>query len=94
MNRRFYIKNRGACWSLSKEGYTKLLRDGAEDKTFDIDLPKYEARLIKKAPSTAKPIGIADFESEHYQEELEHFLKTGEQTGFNAANFVSIFFED
>ena len=92
MNRRFYVINLSGCWSLSKEVYVKLLRDGAGK--IDIDLSKYEARLIKKSPFTAKPIDIADFESEHYQEELEHFLKTGEQTGFNAADFVSIFFED
>jgi hypothetical protein len=94
MNRRFYVINMGACWSLSKDSYLKLLQSETQNKIQNLDLQKYEARTIKKLPTTAKPIDVTDFELAHYQLELEHFLKTGEQTGFNAADFISIFFDD
>jgi hypothetical protein len=94
MKRRFYVINMGACWSLSKDFYLKLLQNGVQNQIKDLDLQKYEARTIKKSPPKAKPIDVTDFELEHYQQELEHFLKTGEQTGFNAADFISVFFDD
>jgi hypothetical protein len=94
MNRRFYIINMGGCWSLSKSSYLKLLQNGTQNQIKDLDLEQYEARTIKKLPTTAKPIDVTDFELAHYQQELEHFLKTGEQTGFNAADFISVFFDD
>lgn len=94
MNRRFYVINIDGCWSLSKDSYLKLLQNGTQNQIQDLDLQKYQARTIKKLPTTAKPIDVTDFELEHYQQELEHFLKTGEQTGFNAADFISIFFDD
>lgn len=51
------------------------------------------AREIKKPPINSKSINVTNFQQEHYKEELGYFLKTGEQTGFNAPN-DAIMFDD
>jgi hypothetical protein len=93
MARRFYVIKFGFYWSLPKQGYLNLLQQGAVKNSSDLDLRLYQAREVKKPPVLAKPIDVTDFEIEHYQMELEHFMKTGEQTGFNAAEYVNIFFD-
>jgi hypothetical protein len=98
MSRRFYVTFSSFYWSLSQQGYLKFLRDGAEQKLRNLSnnlnfLEEYQARIIKKPSQQAKPIDLTDFDAEHYQMELEHFLKTGEQTGFNASEYLSIFFD-
>ncbi|NJM22644.1 MAG: hypothetical protein HC907_30015 [Richelia sp. SM1_7_0] len=98
MSRRFYITLSGCFWSFSQPGYLQFLRDGAEQKLSNLShnlnsLEEYPARIIKKPSQRAKPIDVTDFDGEHYQMELEHFLKTGEQTGFDAAKYISIFFD-
>jgi hypothetical protein len=92
MSRRFYIQQCSSYWSLSKQGYLKLLQDGATAQKWELSNIKYEARTIKKPPPQAKPINVTDFDTEHYQLELEHFLKTGHQTGFNIDDYIDIFF--
>lgn len=86
MNRRFYITQFGFFWSLTEKGYLKFLQNGAEAVGWDLSLPEYESREIKKPPLSAKPINVTNFKQEHYKEELEYFLKTGKQTGFSAPN--------
>ncbi|BAZ42031.1 hypothetical protein NIES4101_79990 [Calothrix sp. NIES-4101] len=99
MSRRFYITSSGCYWSFSKQRYLQFLQDGATQNFSNFNfsklnaLEKYQARIIKKPSQQAKPIDVTDFDVEHYQLELEHFLKTGEQTGFNAANYIDIFFD-
>ncbi|MBF2063027.1 MAG: hypothetical protein IGS39_01125 [Calothrix sp. C42_A2020_038] len=93
MARRFYVIQFGSYWSLPKQQYLKLLQHGAVDSISHVDLKLYQAREVKKPPVQAKPIDLTDFEIEHYQMELEHFLKTGEQTGLDVAGYVSVFFE-
>lgn len=93
MNKRFYVIKSNQFWSLSKDNYLMLLRDGIENQNEEVNPSQYKARLIKKPPIKAQPIDISEFEPEHYQEELEYFLKTGEQTGFSASDFINVFFE-
>lgn len=93
MARRFYVVQLGSYWSLPKQEYLKLLQHGAVQDLTDIDLNKYQARVVKKPPLKAKPIDMSGFEVEHFQMELEHFMKTGEQTGFDAEKYINIFFE-
>ncbi len=98
MQNRYYVTLSQCYWSLSKQGYLQFLRDGAERKLSHLSnnlnsLAEYQARIIKKPSQQAKPIDITDFDGEHYQMELEHFLKTGQQTGFDAAKYISIFFD-
>lgn len=94
MARRFYVIQLGSYWSLPKPEYLKLLQLGAVSNLVDIDLNTYQARIVKKPPLQAKPIDLSGFEIEHFQMELEHFMKTGEQTGFNAKEYVNVFFDD
>ncbi|MEA5570454.1 hypothetical protein [Calothrix sp. UHCC 0171] len=99
MSRRFYLTSAGCYWSLSKQRYLQFLQDGATQNLSNCNFEKlnsleeYQARIIKKPSQQAKPIDVTDFDVEHYQLELEHFLKTGEQTGFNAANYIDVFFD-
>jgi hypothetical protein len=93
MPRRFYVIQLGSYWSLPKQEYLKLLQHGTNISLTNVDLNIYLAREVKKIPKLAKPIDLTGFETEHYQMELEHFMKTGEQTGFDAAEYVSIFFD-
>ncbi|MBD1836637.1 hypothetical protein [Coleofasciculus sp. FACHB-501] len=86
MSQRFYVKQFGACWSLSKKGYQQFLEDGSANRGWDLNQPQYEARSVKKIPTGAKPIEVTDFQAEHYKEELEYFLSSGQQTGFKAPN--------
>ena len=60
------------------------MQDGAADTGWDLDSPEYEAREIKKPPINSRAINVTNFQPEHYKDELEYFLKTGQQTGFNA----------
>lgn len=94
MARRFYVIQLGSYWSLPKPEYLKLLQLGAVSNLVDINLNAYQARIVKKPPLHAKPIDLSGFEIEHFQMELEHFMKTGEQTGFDAKKYVNIFFDD
>ncbi|BAZ09535.1 hypothetical protein NIES4071_13440 [Calothrix sp. NIES-4071] len=93
MTRRFYVVQLGSYWSLTKHEYLKLLQHGAVQNLTSIDLNTYQARVVKKPPLNAKPIDLSGFEVEHFQMELEHFMKTGEQTGFDAEKYINIFFE-
>lgn len=93
MPHRFYVIQLGSYWSLPKPQYLKLLQQGAVQNLVDIDLNTYQARVVKKPPRQAKPIDLSGFEIEHFQMELEHFMKTGEQTGFDVGEYVNIFFE-
>jgi hypothetical protein len=98
MSRRFYVTLSGCYWSFSKRGYLEFLQDGAKQKLSNLShnlnsLEEYQARIIKKPSQQAKPIDLTDFDAEHYQMELEHFLKTGEQTGFNATEYIDVFFD-
>jgi hypothetical protein len=93
MARRFYVIQYGSYWSLPKQEYLKLLQQGAMRKLTDIDLNIFQARVVKKPPVQAKPIDLSGFEMEHFQMELEHFMKTGEQTGFDVLEYVNIFFD-
>lgn len=93
MSRRLYVTHFGFYWSLSLKGYLKFLQSGAANVGWDLDLPEYEAREIKKPPINSRVINVTNFEQEHYKEELEYFLKTGKQTGFNAPNDARIFDE-
>jgi hypothetical protein len=93
MARRYYVIQQGAYWSLPKQEYLKLLQQGAMQELNNIDLSMYQARVVKKPPLQAKPVDLSDFEVEHFQMELEHFMKTGEQTGFSTLEYVNIFFE-
>ncbi len=98
MSRRFYVIFSGCYWSLSKQGYLQFLRDGVEQKLENLSnnsnsMEEYQARIIKKPSQQAKPIDLTDFDAEHYQMELEYFLKTGEQTGFNATEYIDVFFD-
>ena len=86
MNCRFYVTQRSLYWSLLQKGYLKFLQDGAGDIGWDLSSPEYEAREIKKLTVDYRAINVTNFQSEHYKEELEYFLRTGEQTGFNAPN--------
>lgn len=60
-------------------GYLKLLQDGAADTGWDLDSPEYEAREIKNRTLNSKSINVTNFQPEHYKEELEYFLKTGDE---------------
>ncbi|WP_143289289.1 hypothetical protein [Brunnivagina elsteri] len=98
MSRRFYVTSSGCYWSFSKRGYLEFLQDGAKQKLSNLSnnlnsLEEYQVRIIKKPSQQAKPIDITDFDVEHYQMELEHFLKTGKQTGFNAVEYINVFFD-
>ncbi len=93
MPQRFYIEHFRNYWSLSKKGYLKFLQDGAASIGWDLSLPEYEAREIKKPPKSSNPIGVTDFKPEHYKQELEEFLKTGKQTGFVAPNDDKVYHE-
>lgn len=93
MERRFYVAYFGSYWNLSKKGYLKFLEDGRQGAGWDLSLSEYEAREIKKQPTGSKPIDVTDFKAEHYKEELEYLLKTGEQTGFKAPNDARKFYE-
>lgn len=93
MARRYYVVQFGCYWSLPKQEYLKLLQHGAERELTGIDLNTYQARIVKKPPLKAKPIDLSGFEVEHFQMELEHFMKTGEQTGFDVEKYINIFFE-
>lgn len=86
MSRRFYVTQFGFYWSWSEKGSLKLLQDGAADTGWGLDSPEYEVREIKKLPVDSLAINVTNFQSEHYKEELEYFLRTGEQTGFNVPN--------
>ena len=94
MSRRFYIKQCGNYWSLSKQGYLNLLQDAATSGDCLLGNARYEARIVKKPPQQARAINVTDFDTEHYQLELEHFLKTGKQTGFNIDDYIDIFFDE
>lgn len=93
MNRRFYVTQFGFYWSLTEKGYLKFLQDGAASVGWDLSLADYEAREIKNPPANSQPINVTNFRQEHYQEELEYFLKTGGQTGFHAPNDAQRFNE-
>lgn len=93
MPRRFYVKSECVYWSFSKQGYCQFLTDGALENSPQLDASVYQARKIKKTPMSAQAIDVTDFETAHYREELEHFLKTDAQTGFSAADYVNIFFD-
>lgn len=86
MIRRYYITNFGYSWSLSSKGYLKFLQDSSINGEWNIELPIYEARIVKKIPVNARPIDITDFKLEHFKEELEYFLTYEKQTGFKAPN--------
>ncbi len=85
-NERYYVTNFGHSWSLSFKGYLKFLQDESTNAGWNLELPEYEARLVKRISRSAKPINVTNFECEHYKEELKHFLVHGKQTGFNAPN--------
>ncbi len=94
MPRRFYVKFQGVCWSFSGQSYSQLLADGAVGKFSSPDLSRYAGRQIKRFPISAQPIDVTDFEDTHYYQEWEYFLKTNGQTGFAAADYIDVFFDD
>ena len=93
MNQRYYVTNFGQSWSLSKKGYLKFLQDGSTSVGWNLELPEYDSREVKRIPKNAKPINVTDFKPEYYKEELEYFLVHEEQTGFNAPNDAKKFYE-
>jgi hypothetical protein len=48
MPRRFYISQFGYIWSLPRDGFAALLRDGAAGKGYDLSNPEFKATELRE----------------------------------------------
>jgi hypothetical protein len=92
MNRRFYVTQFDFYWSLSKQGYLRFLHDGATGISWSLDLPKYEAREIKKPPLSSEQLTLQTFSRNIIKKSLNTFWKL-KKTGFSAPNNARKYYE-